>query len=85
VTANNIANQNGISRLQRDILLALGQHKKPVPASSILQHYVARPSAAQRVALSKSLKRLCERGLVDSYTTEVLRPGKGLLYVLRKT
>ena len=84
--ANNVSARNGISRLQAQVLDVLGQQPEPVPPSVILSALVDEsPAASQRVALSKALRRLIDRGLVDAYVTEIYRPGKGYLYAIRKS
>lgn len=80
--ANTVPGQNGISRLQARILDVLAAQTQPVPASVILSSMIDQPTAAQRVSLSKSLRRLEIRGLVVAFAPEVARPGRGYLYRL---
>jgi hypothetical protein len=78
---NMVLRQKFVSRLQSDILSFLAVQTKPVPPKAIMAVLTdGRPTRSQRVALSKSLLRLCARGLVRAYTTEVCRPGNGYLY-----
>jgi hypothetical protein len=57
--------------------------QEPVPPKAIMAVLTDRRlTRSQRVALSKSLLRLCARGLVQAYTTEVCRQGKGYIYAL---
>lgn len=69
--------------MQKGILETLQAEGRPVAASVILARLTPLPpTASQRASLSKSLRRLEDRGAVVSYYPEVQRPGRGLLYGL---
>jgi hypothetical protein len=75
----------GISRLQTDILQILATEGRSVPPSAILARLTEQPpTPSQRVILSKALKRLCDRGMVEARYPEIRRPGNGLLYRLAR-
>ena len=74
--------QQSLSSLQRAILdlLPVGA-KTTVPTGAVIAGLgIERPTIAQRVAVSKSLKRLSARGLVYRWETPVARPGRGSLW-----
>ena len=84
---------HGLSPLQNDILAALGDWPLAGQAGSGLRNW-ARPvdlidqlglphTNASRVAMTRSLRRLCDRGLVEAACGEIFTPGKGYRY-LRK-
>jgi DNA-binding MarR family transcriptional regulator len=73
---------------QSGILEALSQPwegRTYMPASEILRRLGnERPTASQRVSLTRSLTRLARRGLVVRYHAEICRQGNGYLWELNR-
>ena len=71
----------GLSPLQRDILAALeAQPPGWVPAKEIFEALDLERTPSNRAAVSKALRRLCDRKLIEWGQGEVMSPGKGYLY-----
>lgn len=71
---------NGLSQLQHAILAVLPDaNTQPIAPGEILKRLHAPANPSTRASLSRSLRRLRERGLVDSYTAW-FRVGGGQLY-----
>ena len=70
--------------LQHDILAVLDKRRGWSRPKEILAALNRDPTATNRVAISKALKRLWERGLIDMATTEVYNVGKSYLYKARR-
>ena len=58
----------GRGLLQRDILAVLNKQRGWSRPKDILAAFNREPTASNRVAISKALKRLWERGLIDLAT-----------------
>ncbi len=92
--ANKFQNQNVVSRLsrvQRGILAYLattpqpsGSHIGNLPRTGdIIEALGGERTASKYAIVSKSLRRLEERGLVCVYSSEMAIQGKGYRYALR--
>jgi hypothetical protein len=74
----------GKGLLQRDILVVLNKQRGWSRPKDILASLNREPTASNRVAISKALKRLWQRGLIDLATPEVHNVGKSNLYRARR-
>jgi len=70
----------GLSPLQHEILTAIKAQPGWLRPKVILDAIGREPTASNRVALSKALSRLCERGLVEWIQSELANPGRSYLY-----
>ena len=70
--------------LQRDILVALDKQRGWSRPKDILAALNREPTASNRVAISKTLKRLWQRELIDLASPEVCNVGKSYLYRARR-
>jgi len=94
--ANNVLYGNVVSRykpamgkgpspLQLDILAVLKERRGWSRPKHILDALGREPTPSNRVAISKALKSLCHRELIDLATPEIYNPGKAYLYRLRRS
>ena len=83
----------GLSSLQKDILQVLGHAPRAARAPELCRHgeWIPRDiiealgrenTASNRVAVSKALSRLIERGLVDARRGQLCTQGSGYRYSL---
>ena len=81
----------GLGKLQLDILRALEDYPRvrregAVPSAArprdLLTDLGREPTPANRVAMSRALGRLVERGLVEAWRAACHMPGKGSKYLL---
>lgn len=81
----------GLSELQKNILTVLEEHPKvsrftggPLYARprDIIEALGMANTATSRVSVSKALRRLADRGLVQVYVAQVALQGKGYRYGL---
>ncbi len=73
-----------LSDLQHAILALLpAQSGQPVTTAKVMEGLgLYDPTAAERVAVGRSLTRLNERGLILRWSTQVARQGRGSLWNL---
>ena len=74
----------GRGLLQHDILAVLDKQRGWSRPKDILAALNREPTATNRVAISKALKRLWQRELIDLATPEVCNVGKSNLYRARR-